>query len=71
MDHSKLLKVGIVGTVVSALCCFTPVLVVVFGAIGLSAVLGALDYILLPLLFIFIAISILAFLKLNSVPNSE
>jgi len=31
---------GIVGTVIAALCCFTPALVVLLGAVGLSAWLG-------------------------------
>ncbi len=56
MDDRRLLKIGIVGTVVAALCCFTPVLVVLLGAVGLSAVLGWLDYVLLPALAIFIGI---------------
>ena len=46
----KLIATGIVGTVIAALCCFTPVLVVLLGAVGLSAWLGWLDYVLLPAL---------------------
>lgn len=46
-----LLKVGIVGAVIAALCCFTPLLVVLLGAAGLAAVVGWLDYALFPLLF--------------------
>lgn len=37
MTDGKLLSVGIIGTVIAALCCFTPILVILFGAIGLSA----------------------------------
>ena len=33
----KLIATGVVGTVIAALCCFTPVLVVLLGAVGLSA----------------------------------
>lgn len=58
-DH-KLLLTGIVGTVVAALCCFTPILVVLLGAIGLSAVLGWIDYALLPALAFFIALTVYA-----------
>jgi hypothetical protein len=36
------------GTVIVALCCFTPVLVITLSAIGLGAVVGYLDYVLLP-----------------------
>jgi len=60
MDDKSLLKVSIIGTVVAALCCFTPVLVVLLGFIGLSAVLGYLDIVLLPALAFFIALTIYA-----------
>ena len=36
----RLLTIGIIGTAIAALCCFTPVLVVLFGFVGLSAALG-------------------------------
>ena len=71
MNHLRLLKVGLTGLVILALCCFTPILVVVFGAIGLSAVLVWLDYILLPLLLIFVAVTIYAIVKLNSAAKTE
>ena len=50
-SNKKRMKTGIIGTVVAALCCFTPVLVILFGAIGLSAWLGWIDYVLFPALF--------------------
>ncbi len=49
--NKKQMKTGIIGTVVAALCCFTPVLVILFGAVGLSAWLGWIDYVLFPALF--------------------
>ena len=52
-----LLKVGIVGTIVAAICCFTPALVLLFGALGLGAFVGWLDIVLLPLLNLFILIT--------------
>lgn len=57
MDDKKLLRVGIIGTVVAALCCFTPVLVVLLGVVGLSALTGYLDLVLFPALGIFILIT--------------
>lgn len=57
MKDATLLKTGIIGTVITAICCFTPVLVVLFGVVGLSAWLGWLDYVLFPALAIFIAIA--------------
>ena len=63
MSNHRLLKIGIIGTVVSALCCFTPLLVILFGAIGLSALVGALDMVLLPALGIFILLTLYALLR--------
>lgn len=57
----KLLTTGLIGTVIAALCCFTPILVVLLGAIGLSSIVGWLDYVLLPALGIFVAITLYAF----------
>jgi mercuric ion transport protein len=60
MKDEKLLRLGLIGTVVAALCCFTPLLVILLGAIGLSALLGYLDYLLLPSLAFFIALTVYA-----------
>ena len=60
MNDQKLLRVGIVGTVIAALCCFTPILVVLLGAVGLSAALGWLDYVLLPSLAFFVGLTVYA-----------
>lgn len=56
----RLLQYGLIGTVFVALCCFTPVLVILLGAVGLSAVLGWLDLVLLPALAVFIGITFYA-----------
>ncbi|CTQ47668.1 Membrane transport protein MerF [Roseibium aggregatum] len=56
----KLIATGITGTVIAALCCFTPMLVMLFGAVGLSAWLGWLDYVLLPALAFFAALTVYA-----------
>ena len=63
MRKVKLLKVGIIGSVVTALCCFTPILVILLGAVGLSAIVGYLDYVLLPALATFIGITLFVLLK--------
>jgi mercuric ion transport protein len=60
MNDKKLLGIGIGGTVVAALCCFTPILVVLLGALGLSAALGWLDYVLFPALAFFVGLTIYA-----------
>jgi mercuric ion transport protein len=58
--NDKLLLTGVVGTVVAALCCFTPILVVLLGAVGLSTLLGVLDYVLIPALIFFLGLTIYA-----------
>lgn len=61
MASSKaMLTTGIVGAIIAALCCFTPVLVILAGAMGLAALIGYLDYVLLPALFFFIALTVYA-----------
>ena len=61
MQNPKtLIRVGVVGTVLVALCCFTPTLVILLAAVGLSALTGYLDYVLLPALAAFIGLTIYA-----------
>ena len=48
----------IAGTILVALCCFTPILVITLGAVGLSTFTPYLDYVLLPA---FVMIVVLAF----------
>jgi mercuric ion transport protein len=50
---NRLMKTGMIGAILAAICCFTPVLVVLLGIVGLSAVVGYLDYILIPALGVF------------------
>ena len=54
---------AVIGTILVALCCFTPVLVIVLGAIGLSSLTPYLDYVLLPALVVMIIITVLAYRK--------
>jgi len=60
---NRLLKTGIYGTLIAAVCCFTPILVILVGAVGLSAITGYLDYVLFPALGMFILITIYALWK--------
>jgi len=55
--EDQLLKYGVLGTAVAALCCFTPALVVLVGLVGLSAIIGYLDYVLFPALGFFILLT--------------
>jgi len=58
--RSRLLRLGILGTAIAAVCCFTPLLVVLLGAMGLAALSGYLDYVLLPTLVFFIGLILYA-----------
>jgi len=60
-DPRTLLRVGVGGTLLVALCCFTPILVILLGVVGWSALTGYLDYVLLPALAAFIGLTIYAF----------
>ncbi len=66
MTNDKLLRCGVIGTAVVALCCFTPLLVLLLGVLGLSAAVGWLDYVLFPLLALFIALTTYAVWKRRS-----
>ena len=65
MEPRSLLRVGITGTVIAIICCFTPVLVVLLGVVGLSAAVGWLDYVLLPALAVFVGITLYAMTKVR------
>ena len=66
MKNRALLRTGIVGSVVAAVCCFTPALVVVLGLLGLSAALAWLDYLLFPALAFFAALTVFALARRSS-----
>ena len=61
MKPKTALMASLINTGIVALCCFTPVLVVLLGAIGLSALVGYLDYFLLPALGVMVALTILSY----------
>ena len=62
MDR-RLVKFGVIGTVITALCYFTPVLVLLFTALGLAALVGYLDVVLFPLLGLFVVLIVVGFFK--------
>ena len=71
MTNSGLLKTGLIGTVVTGLCCFTPVLAGALAAIGMGAVVGYLDLVLLPLFCVFLAITYFAWKRRQGMPASD
>jgi len=56
MKAATLIKTGVASAVVAAVCCATPILVVALGAVGLSALTGYLDYVLLLVLALCLAL---------------
>lgn len=51
------------GTLLVALCCFTPLLVVTLGAVGLGLLVPYLDFFLLPALVVLLLLTIISWLR--------
>jgi mercuric ion transport protein len=56
MRDRTLIATGAVGAALAALCCFTPLLAVLSGAVGLTAWLAKADYVLMPALILCVAL---------------
>lgn len=54
---------ALAGVILVAVCCFTPALVLLAGAVGLSAFTPYLDFVLFPALGVFLLIAILSYRK--------
>jgi len=52
-----------IGTAVVALCCFTPLLVIVLALVGLSFLTPYLDYVLLPALVVLLVVTVVSYRK--------
>ncbi|MCG7354492.1 mercury resistance system transport protein MerF [Roseomonas mucosa] len=63
MTNRSMLRLGIGGTAIAALCCATPFLALLLGAVGLSALVGWLDVVLLPAIALFLGITIWALIR--------
>lgn len=57
VNDRSLLATGLGGSAIAALCCFTPILVFALGAVGLAAIVGWLDLVLLPALAFFLGLT--------------
>ena len=62
----KAFWVSLVATVIVAVCCFTPLLVWGLALLGLSAYLGWIDMILLPLLGVLAALTLILYFRSKS-----
>jgi mercuric ion transport protein len=56
MRDRTLIATGAIGAALAAICCMTPLLVVVFGAVGLTAWLAKADYVLISALILCLAL---------------
>jgi mercuric ion transport protein len=56
MRDRTLITTGAIGAVLAAICCLTPLLVVVLSAVGLTAWLANADYVLIPALILCLAL---------------
>jgi len=65
MSPKARFKLCCAGTAVAAVCCFTPVLVVGLAALGLTAWTGWLDAVLIPMLAVFAALSVWAYVRMK------
>jgi len=54
VENDPVFKRGVWGTSMTAICCFTPLLPWVLGFIGLTLLVPYLDYVLFPLLALFL-----------------
>jgi hypothetical protein len=59
-QRKRLLWTGLIGSGVVALCCLTPILVLLLGVLGLGALTGYLDAVLLPALAVFLGLAVYA-----------
>ncbi|MFT6791686.1 MAG: mercuric ion transport protein [Cellvibrionaceae bacterium] len=57
MKDRSLVAFSLGGSIILALCCFTPILVVLLGIVGLAGLTGYLDVVLLPALAFFLGLS--------------
>jgi mercuric ion transport protein len=56
MRDRALITTGAVGALVAALCCATPLLAVLFGAVGLTAWLAKADYVVISALILYLGL---------------
>ena len=57
------IKIGLWGSIVTVVCCVTPVLPVLLGLIGVAVFTQYLDYVLFPLLGLFLILTLYGWRK--------
>ncbi|MEM7221739.1 MAG: mercury resistance system transport protein MerF [Pseudomonadota bacterium] len=56
LNRPKVFLVGAIGALITAVCCFTPLLVWLLPAIGLATWVAEIDAVLFPVLAVFLAV---------------
>lgn len=64
-------KAGLYGSLATALCCLTPVLVFVLGLAGVAFVTPYLDYFLVPLLAMFLLVDVIRLDARRTIPHAQ
>jgi mercuric ion transport protein len=62
-QNTKLIGMGAAGAALSMLCCVTPVLAILLGALGLTAFVAKLDYVIIPVFVTSVALVIFALVR--------
>ena len=57
MNSNRMTRIGAIGAAIAAICCVTPLLVVLLPAMGLAAWLSGLDAVLFPTLGFFLILT--------------
>jgi mercuric ion transport protein len=68
MTSRELLRIGITGTVLTGLCCFTPFLITILSVFGVVAWLSWTDFVLFPLLGGFLLLTLYAIERIRREP---
>ena len=68
MWRDRWLVLGVIGAALTCLACLTPALVLLLGAIGLSALTGRMDLVVFPL---FIALAAFAVYRYRQVQRKK
>ena len=63
MTSRNSMVAALTGTILVALCCFTPLLVLILGGVGLSIFIPYLDIVLLPALILMVVLTILSYVR--------
>ena len=56
ISGDKLFKTGVIGAIIAVICCLLPPLAVLVGITGAAAIFGYLDFVLIPVVLIAVAL---------------